>query len=62
MASADPRDPIYGAPYTGSPVLQAARVNGASVTVLDMYRKVQRRVTIQAADNHYTADGDLYHE
>lgn len=46
----------------GSPALQAARQDGASVTVLDMNRKVSRRITIQAADNHYTADGDLYHE
>jgi hypothetical protein len=46
----------------GSPVLQAPRVDGASVTVYDMYRKVSRRVTIGVSDNHYTADGDLYHE
>lgn len=62
MASSDPRDPTFGAPYTGSPVQQAPRQDGDSVTVLDMARLASRRVTIQAADNHYTSDGNLYHE
>lgn len=60
MASADPRDPQYGAPYVGTPVQQAAR--GGSQTVLDMYRMVSVRITTAANDQHYTPDGDLYHE
>lgn len=61
MASADPRDPQYGAPYTGTPV-QQTDPRGGSQTVLDMYRNVQRRITTSTSDNHYTSDGDLYHE
>lgn len=61
MASADPRDPIYGKPYTGTPVLQNTSRAG-SRTVLDMYRMASRRLTISNTDHHYTADGDLYHE
>jgi hypothetical protein len=60
MASADPRDPTYGQPYTGTPALQQPR--SGEMTVLDMNRKVQRTITVSANDNHYTADGDLYHE
>lgn len=60
MASADPRDPIYGQPYTGSPVQQGTR-SGVQ-TVLDMTRKATRRITVSANDNHYTSDGNLYHE
>ncbi|HET6915003.1 MAG TPA: hypothetical protein VFH56_02825 [Acidimicrobiales bacterium] len=46
----------------GSPMLQAPRQDGSSQTVLDMNRKVQRLITIGVNDNHYTSDGDLYHE
>lgn len=61
MASADPRDPMYGQPYTGTPVLQNTSRAG-SRTVLDMFRKTVRTITASDSDNHYTADGDLYHE
>lgn len=60
MASSDPRDPTYGQPYTGVPVLQQPR--SGNMTVLDQYRMVQRTITVSTTDNHYTADGDLYHE
>lgn len=61
MASSDPRDPIYGQPYTGTPV-QQVDPRGGSQTVLDMYRKVARRITTSTTDDHYTSDGSLYHE
>lgn len=61
MASGDPRDPTYGTPYTGTPVQQASR-DGQVSDVLDLNRKVVRRVTQSITDDHYTTDGDLYHE
>lgn len=61
MASGDPRDPMYGQPYSGTPVQQNTSRAG-SRTVLDMYRMASRRLTVSDSDNHYTADGDLYHE
>lgn len=60
MASADPRDPQYGKPYTGSPVQQPSRAG--SRTVLDMARLVTVRITTSVNDNHYTPNGNLYHE
>lgn len=61
MASGDPRDPQYGIPYTGTPVLQNAS-RARRQTVLDMNR--QTNITIQTSDTdgHYTPNGDLYHE
>lgn len=61
MASGDPRDPQLGLPYVGSQVQQATR-NGQSSTVLDMYAMKTVRLTQATNDNHYTADGHLYHE
>lgn len=61
MASGDPRDPQYGQPYTGSPVQQASR-DGVTSTVLDMNKGVARTITQHANDDHYAADGALYHE
>lgn len=60
MASADPRDPMYGAPYTGSPVQQAAR--SGKQTVLDMNYQKSVTVTVSASDSHYLPNGDMYHE
>lgn len=61
MASGDPRDPQYGQPYTGSPRLQGSR-DGVSSTVLDLNALGLRRITEHVGDDHYTADGHLYHE
>lgn len=61
MASADPRDPMYGLPYVGSPSRQVDP-RGGSQTVLDMYRMVNVRITTSTSDSHYTPNGDLYHE
>lgn len=60
MASGDPRDPVNGKPYTGTPVLQQPR--GGRSTVLDMNRLVQRTITEAPNDDHYTSEGHLYHE
>lgn len=60
MASGDPRDPVYGQPYTGTPVLQ--QVRSGSRTVLDAWRLTSRTVTVSNTDSHYTPDGDLYNE
>lgn len=60
MASSDPRDPIFGKPYTGTPALQQAR--SGRMTVLDQNRLVQRSITVSATDKHHTAEGHLYHE
>ena len=62
MASASPRDPIYGQPYTGTPVLASTSRTESGATVLDMYRKVLVVANISDSDDNYTADGDLYHE
>lgn len=61
MASADPRDPIYGQPYVGTPV-QGSTSRAGSRTVLDMYSMKNVRITAADNDNHYTPNGDLYHE
>lgn len=45
---------------SGLPEEQAAF--SGTRTVLDMYRLVQRTISVSTSDNHYTADGDLYHE
>lgn len=61
MSSADPRDPIYGQPYVGTPVQQASR-NGVVSNVLDMYANKVVLVTQSTTDNHYLPNGNLYHE
>jgi hypothetical protein len=61
MASADPRDPIYGQPYTGTPV-QDNTSRAGSLTVLDMLALKTVRITATDTDNHYTPDGSPYHE
>lgn len=61
MASGDPRDQQFGLPYTGTPVLQASR-DGQQTTVLDMQRQATRTIVQSATDDHYTSDGNLYHE
>lgn len=61
MASGDPRDQQFGRPYTDTPVQQAAR-DGQRTTVLDMQRLVTTTIVQSATDDHYTSDGNLYHE
>lgn len=60
MASGDPRDPMYGLPYTGVPVQQAPR--GGSQSVLDMISLADVRVVTSATDNHHAPNGRPYHE
>lgn len=62
MASGSPGDVQYGLPYTGTPVLPSTSRAHASQTVLDMYRQVNVRIPTSDTDNHYTPDGNLYHE
>lgn len=62
MASGDPRDPVYGLPYTGTPVVPAAPTYPYKKTVLDMYRMTRRTITITGPNQHRTADGDLFHQ
>lgn len=60
MASTDPRDPVYGKPYVGTPVQQAPR--SGSKTVLDMLKLKAIRITVSANDNFRTSRGTPYHE
>lgn len=61
MASGNPGDVQYGLPYTATPVRQAASRAG-SHSVLDMNRQVVVRITTTNSDDHYTPEGNLYHE
>lgn len=45
----------------GSPMRQLPR-GSATQSVLDMYSMTSRLVATTANDNHYTPNGDLYHE
>lgn len=61
MASSDPRDPIFGIPYTGTPKQQGNAKTGKK-TVLDMYRLATVTITVSTSDGNRTPNGNLYHE
>lgn len=65
MASGFAGDPVYGQPYTGTPVPKTDTFPKTQ-TVLDMNKQTRVTITRTATDHHIVASGihkrDLYHE
>ena len=62
MASGSPRDITYGKPYTGTPVQQVDPRTAGTLSVLNMNALKSETTTVSTSDDHYTPNGNLYHE